>query len=194
MPNPSNDRRVRKTKLALRNALAKLMIEKRIQSITVKELCEKCDINRGTFYLHYTDVPDLLYKIEAELLEQMEELLSGFSLLQVTPDKQNPVLYVIFSYLAENADICRVLLSENGDIAFVEKVKDVVRHKFMDEWSRRFPMTKNDKSDFIYNFIVSGSIGVLQKWLVEPSSYTPAAMAELIEAIVVKGVIALTES
>lgn len=193
MPNLSCDRRVRKTKLALRNALAKLMIEKRIQSITVKELCERCDINRGTFYLHYTDVPDLLYKIEAELLVQMEELLHGFSLLEITPEKQNPVLFVIFSYLAENADICRVLLSENGDIAFVEKVKNVVRLKFMDEWSQRFPMSKNDKSDFIYTFIVSGSIGVLQKWLVEPSSHTPAAMAELIEAIVVKGVIALTE-
>lgn len=73
-----------------------------------------------------------------------------------------------------------MLLSENGDIAFVGKAKNVVRLKFMDEWNKRFPMAKNDKSDFIYTFMVSGSIGVLQKLLVEPSTHTLAVMAELI--------------
>lgn len=192
MPKPTTDRRVRKTKLALRNALAKLMSEKHIQSITVKELCQVCDINRGTFYLHYTDVPDLLFNIEAELMEQMESLLRDYSLLDVQNSDNGSVLNIIFTFLADNADICRVLLSENGDIAFVEKVKAVVRQKFMHEWSQQFPMIDNDISDFIFTFIVAGSIGVLQNWLISPTSHTPQSMATMIEAIVVKGVIALT--
>ena len=51
------DRRVRKTKSQLRKGLARLMQEKSIGEITVKELVEEVDINRSTFYLHYSDIP-----------------------------------------------------------------------------------------------------------------------------------------
>ena len=50
------DRRVRKTKAQLRAGLARLMQKKSIKEITVKELVEEVDINRSTFYLHYTDI------------------------------------------------------------------------------------------------------------------------------------------
>lgn len=58
------DRRVRKTKAALRAGLIKLMQEKSIREITVRELVDEVDINRSTFYLHYTDIYDMLNKIE----------------------------------------------------------------------------------------------------------------------------------
>ena len=70
-----NDRRVRKTRSLLRQALVRLMNEKSIQEITVTQLCEACDINRGTFYLHYTDVYDLLSRIEEEMLTDFENVL-----------------------------------------------------------------------------------------------------------------------
>jgi AcrR family transcriptional regulator len=44
------DRRVGKTRRLLRHALAQLMTEKRVQDITVRELTDLCDLNRGTFY------------------------------------------------------------------------------------------------------------------------------------------------
>ena len=49
MAENTTDRRVRKTRGQLRQGLVRLMREKSIQDITVKELCEECDINRGTF-------------------------------------------------------------------------------------------------------------------------------------------------
>ena len=61
------DRRVRKTRAQLRQGLAELLKEKSIKEITVKELVEKVDINRSTFYLHYTDIYDMMEKIENEL-------------------------------------------------------------------------------------------------------------------------------
>ena len=50
------DRRIRKTRAQLRKGLAELMQEKSVSEITVKELVERVDINRSTFYLHYTDI------------------------------------------------------------------------------------------------------------------------------------------
>jgi AcrR family transcriptional regulator len=54
------DRRIVKTKRLLENALVKLMIEKGFDKISIKDLTEEADINRGTFYLHYKDKYDLL--------------------------------------------------------------------------------------------------------------------------------------
>ena len=65
------DRRVRKTKAQLRAGLARLMQKKSIKEITVKELVEEVDINRSTFYLHYTDIYQMLESIEAELMEEI---------------------------------------------------------------------------------------------------------------------------
>lgn len=52
------DRRVRKTRALLLQGLVKMMENHDIQDISVKELTELVDINRGTFYLHYDDIYD----------------------------------------------------------------------------------------------------------------------------------------
>jgi AcrR family transcriptional regulator len=128
---------VRKTRGQLRQGLVRLMREKSIQDITVKELCEECDINRGTFYLHYTDVYQLLHSIEDELLEEFERVLDGLTaqsvLAAATP---SPAMCSMFELLADNADMCLVLLCHNGDMAFLEKVKDIVRLRVLTNGAR----------------------------------------------------------
>ena len=68
------DRRVRKTKRQLRLALMKLMADKSIKDISVRELAAIADINRGTFYIHYKGVNDLLLHLEDEMAERLSEL------------------------------------------------------------------------------------------------------------------------
>ena len=50
------DRRVKKTEKALAEALSKLLVDKKIQNITIRELTETADLHRSTFYTHYTDI------------------------------------------------------------------------------------------------------------------------------------------
>lgn len=189
METKSGDRRVRKTKTILRQGLVRLMSEKSIQEITVKELCCECDINRGTFYSHYADVYDLLQKIEEEMLCVLEEMIQEYSLLDVKGEAApSPIMSSIFKFLAQNADMCRILLCNNGDMAFVEKVKDTVKNKFMSEWKIRVPENDNNKtSEYLYAFIVSGCIGVLQQWLISNGTQTPDEMAALVENLIVRG-------
>ena len=65
------DRRVRKTKAQLRAGLARLMQKKSIKEITVKELVDEVDINRSTFYLHYSDIYQMLESVENELMDEI---------------------------------------------------------------------------------------------------------------------------
>ena len=104
------DRRIRKTKAQLRQGLAELLQEKSLKEITVKELTDKVDINRSTFYLHYSDIYDMMEKIENELIEEIEELVrtrpvnpfneSSLKVLEETlPEKKQDLQY-LYSFFA----------------------------------------------------------------------------------------------
>ena len=84
MAAQKEDRRIRRTKRLLRQALAELMNEKDFKDITVKEITDRADLNRGTFYFHYTDTYDLREKIEDELVQEFQEVLSSYQ-----PTKEN---------------------------------------------------------------------------------------------------------
>ena len=71
------DRRIRKTKQQLQEGFIHLRKTKSIKYITVKELCELTDLNRGTFYLHYRDIYDLSEQMENEIILKFEELLNA---------------------------------------------------------------------------------------------------------------------
>ena len=75
MSTEAVDRRVRRTRKQLRECLVTLLKQKKVQDITVRELTELADLNRGTFYLHYKDVFDLLEKTESELLDDFNQLV-----------------------------------------------------------------------------------------------------------------------
>ena len=73
----SEDRRVRKSKKALEEALIRLLAKKTITEITVTELTEEADIHRGTFYNHYKDTMDLKIQTDRDIAAQLTELLSS---------------------------------------------------------------------------------------------------------------------
>ena len=75
MPEKSTDRRAQKTRKALANALAELLTQKELHKITVQEICDKAELNRGTLYRHYLDVYDLYEKIEKETIVAFALLL-----------------------------------------------------------------------------------------------------------------------
>ena len=73
--NQKQERRYRRTEALLVNGLTTLLQEKSIKEITVRELADLVDINRSTFYLHYTDIYDLLEKTEERLFQQIQDIM-----------------------------------------------------------------------------------------------------------------------
>lgn len=62
------DKRIKKTKQAIKNAYMELRTKKSIEKITIKELCELADINKSTFYSHYEDIYALSDAMEYEMV------------------------------------------------------------------------------------------------------------------------------
>ena len=151
------DRRVRRTKKLLTHGLIQLMKEKQVQDITVRELADLVDVNRGTFYLYYRDIFDMLDSIEQELFNQVNQLIAAHKGETVLTHAL-PVLKELFHLVEENKELCQVLLGQNGDMKFLKKLSDVVQEAFRREWL----MMKKDDS---YAFGALGFVGLLRTWL-----------------------------
>lgn len=181
------DRRVRKTRRQLRECLITLLKEKKVQDITVRELTDMADLNRGTFYLHYKDVFDLLEKTEAELQEDFNQLVCKHDAVDLK-QRHSVIFNEIYSLVYDNADLIEILLGENGDLNFVNRLKQLIREKCLKDWMEVFRSGNAAAFDAFFSFIVSGCIGLVQYWLQTGLKETPEQMAKLTEHIITKGI------
>lgn len=182
----NTDRRIRKTKKALKDGLIELLLEKNIKNISVRELTEKVDLNRRTFYLHYKDIFDLLEKIEDELFLEFNTILDSHNF--DTTESPLPLLEDIFTFLKDNAALCTVLLSNNSDLSFMDNIKTILREKCFITWQVLFNLEDTEKFYYYYNYILSGCIGIFDAWLKNGLKESSSEMASLTEAFILNGV------
>ncbi|MDD3279718.1 MAG: TetR-like C-terminal domain-containing protein [Lachnospiraceae bacterium] len=180
------DRRIRKTKSQLRAGLARLMQKKSINEITVKELVEEVDINRSTFYLHYTDIYQMLDSIEQELTEEFTAAIASFPINPLQEDSF-PLIAQLFTIIEENQDICRALLGTNGDMAFVTRIEEIIAERVLKQLASVFQKNIRDIA-YAYAFCLNGCVGLIKTWLVDNLNDTPQHMAELTNILVVNTV------
>lgn len=181
------DRRVRKTKQALRQGLAELLREKPIRDIRVRELVERVDISRGTFYLHYRDIYDLLEQVESEMGAEILAILKAHAPSETWKSAYG-ILVDLFAYLAENAAMCTVLLGPHGDMGFINRLKGFVKENCLVEWGHYYTGSLDIDRSYFYSFVLSAWFGLFETWLETGMRESPEAMATLAEALIQHGV------
>ena len=153
MEGKREDRRIRRTKRLLIQALTKLMQQKQVNEITVKELTDLADINRGTFYLYYKDIFDMLEKIENELFGKLEGIIDLREYEGISKQVK-PILCDLFTLIEDNQEMCRVLLSPNGDINFLCRLNEVIREKYLQLCQNTKQRITEDDLDYYFSFII----------------------------------------
>ena len=156
------DRRVRKTKSQLKTGLAQLMREKSIREITVKELVDAVDINRSTFYLHYSDIPGLLAEVENEMMEEMQRAIREHP---IDPGKDTVYYFIqdLFHVLDENRQIASALVGPHGDIGFVHKLEQLLEEKSRESLAALVP-EKTGEMKYFYSYCLNGCLGFVKTW------------------------------
>ena len=180
------DRRVRRTKKLLTQALTQLLQEKQINEITVKELTDLADMNRGTFYLYYKDMFDMLEKIEDGMFEALDAIVSLHEHDDVS-QQTKPILLDLFRFIEDNQEMCRVLLSPHGDMNFLHRLNEVVREKCLKAW----PNIRKEKGeadfDYHYSFVVFGCAGIIRAWVNRNCPESAEKMAEMAYGMILRG-------
>lgn len=181
-----NDRRVRRTKKSIRQALTSLLREKSLQNITVKEIADRADINRGTFYTYYHDVYDIVEQLKNEMFEQLCEVAEHATPADIM---NNPldILTKAFEFFAEQSDMFIVMFGENCDTQFVNKLMDVCMEKCINTWRELWHVQYSHVFEYCSSYFIWGCIGILRSWLDGGMKETPEEMAALITTMVTSG-------
>jgi len=173
------NRKIRYTKMVIRDSLMELMKTKSILKISIKDICELADISRSTFYAHYKDQYDLLRQIEEETLAYFEDMLDRYK------DKHGKketlqMLEEMLTFIANNFNSIQVLLSENGDLTYQKKLfQHFTNHNLVTKY-----LTERQHSSetmaYYSVYIVHGSIGLVQHWLKTNMSLPVPVLAKML--------------
>lgn len=190
MTSEKLDRRKKYSRMVLKDSLLDLLKQKQFSAITVKEVCERADINRSTFYAHYADLYALLEEIEDEIINDMTMYLSTYNFNEAK-DAQSMTEKLI-EYFVVKQDELQVLLNENGETSFQKRVMEVVHPLIMEKWMK-FNHLDQETTAYISTFIITGSVQVIKTWLINGMEKPPKAMAELINNLINNGVVGLDD-
>ncbi|NHN30812.1 TetR/AcrR family transcriptional regulator [Paenibacillus agricola] len=170
------DRRILKTKEAINKAFLELFTEKELDRITVNDIAERANVNRGTIYLHYTDKYDLLNKcIEDHLSKMFDSCLSIEYSLEQTD--WISALKPAFVYFKENYLFFSSMLSNNRTTVFRERML----HNFAANIQVKIHMQNINQGmdkELITQFMSSAFVGTVEWWILNKMPHSPQFMAE----------------
>jgi len=185
------DRRRERSRRALREALITLILEKGYDAITVQDITDQADLNRGTLYLHYRDKHDLLLSssedIYNELLRQFEPLTKQHVSEMDIPKRH---LIIVFEHVAKNANFYRVMLGPNGVAAFITRLREIVIQVSLQRLLalQRIGSSTVVPSELIAGFAGGAIIGVIEWWLDNNMPLPVEKLAEYTLALAVNAV------
>ncbi|WP_423364662.1 TetR/AcrR family transcriptional regulator [Mycoplasma sp. P36-A1] len=160
MKNKENIK-ITQTKKAIKIALFALLKEYDIHDISVKSICEKANINRGTFYHHYKNPLDLLSSLEQELLDKIEKLLVSTPIYHY----QDLLLINVLEIIKENKELCMVIFFNQQEMKIVEKLM-----KLINKTSMLSIITSNSNMNelefnYFMQYTIGGSFAIIQTWI-----------------------------
>jgi AcrR family transcriptional regulator len=185
-----NDERVIKTKKLIKIALSELIQEKGFDHVTITDLTQRANINRGTFYLHYQDKYDLLEKFENEVLDDINTNAENFikSIKDIDflgedfSNEIKPFINKVFTYIKENYIIMKVILGPKSDMRFQNKIKKALNILLTEKgWDNYFDSQNTFVSkNYFISYLVSAHIGVIRQWIDSGMNESAENMAEMI--------------
>lgn len=158
------DRRVIKTKKAIRAAFIKLLLVKDYNKITIKDIATEADVDRKTVYNYYKGIYEISEELENELIIALDNIIADFNYGDTYT--QTKRLFVSLTEIVnDNNDICNYLFKLNSNSQMMSKLILYVKEKIMRILSdSSLSVLGKDKLDIISAFIAAGAAVTYQNW------------------------------
>ncbi|RNB88812.1 TetR/AcrR family transcriptional regulator [Brevibacillus nitrificans] len=178
------DRRVRRTRETLKSALLHLIKQKDFNSITVSDIAEEADFNRGTFYVHYRDKEELLTELIEEIIHGVSQryvMPSEASEYKIDYNQEKPGSLPFFTYILENSLFFKVMFESKQLEGYIHNQLFQTLQKYLSE--RMTYLSDNDErmssdEDIYVIYLSSVIIGVVRFWIKNDFQYSPEQMAK----------------
>lgn len=181
------DRRTLKTKKAIKDAFLSQLKNKDLSRITVTKIVNTANIGRGTFYLHYLDVLDLYESLVNELFDEIEHFFDN-AYPTTNPENLKKLMKNIINFISVNNEFFLIMLRLEGSEKTISKLKNLFYDKVYQESIMIFD-NKDLKADYLNTetiFIISGIVGVVDKWLNDGLSTKNEELMEHLHQIIMK--------
>lgn len=174
--NTKNNQRTRLSKLLFKNAIMDLLKEKgSVDKISVREICEKAELNRSTFYAHYNEPKDLLEELENELLQSTEEHLK--KIREENDAGAHKYILSFLKYIKDNDKHFRTLLIDSADPNFRTRFMQQSIIMFVENLNITLP---KEIEQYVFSYILNGSTGIILQWIRSDYSVDESTISELL--------------
>ena len=165
------DRRVTMTRRMLKEALTEMLRETDIYHVSIRELCQRADINRTTFYKYYGSQFDLLADMENDMLEFLSQTIRAYA------SDQEIIIRTVCEYLESHLEFARLIINNNVDPLFPQKIfsLEVLRETIL-ERNRQHEADR----EYLFNYLIYGAYRVISLWLNKEHRESPEQIALLL--------------
>ena len=196
------DRRVQRTRQALRKALLELIKEKGYDPLSVEEITQRANLGRATFYLHYKDKEDLLVDEFNEMLLERARTLAEIPFSAWLPTLENPdhisgeisdsPLLLIFQHIANHADLYRILpKNEKADRIYgrirkisTQAISEFIQTKIENDPT---PIFFEVPLDLLAAYFSGALLSCVNWWLEQDLSHSPEEMTNMFQRLIFPG-------
>lgn len=180
----SEDRRVKRTKRILKECLYRLLEEKSLDEITVKELTEAADVNRSTFYFYYNDINDMMIQLQDEIFAVFEETVLQPSASFVTVDDFTNYCIRFLLFCKEYENICKFVISNDPNNNLADKIRKSLLIKVPDSTK---VFAEDDPKRYLTCFAMSAIWETILQWMYDGMKVKPEEMAKFLANAYVYG-------
>ncbi len=178
------DRRCIKTRKAIKQVFIRLMTEKDINKITIKEIADEANINRKTFYSHYTDVNGVLDDIENDVLEQLCGIIESFD-IQKAIYNPYPIFKELTNIINNDFDFYKYLLQSTSDSRLLEKIKHILKKRIIE--MAGLEINNKEMLPYAIEFAVSGILSVYREWFNSDRRYSLEEVSDFAGSLTFNG-------
>lgn len=179
------DRRVLKTKKAIRNALASLLAEKNINNITIKDIADTADINRKTFYNYYSGVYQVIDEIENEIVGDFMVLTDNMDVDELFA---NPYILMkhLHTIINSNLEFYSHLMSIDNNLSLIKKIVRLLKEEFKGSVRTKINVPE-EHLDIILDYAITGVISAYQNWFNSDRKMPLEAVSEDVALLTLNG-------
>ena len=189
MEGKKPDRRVLKTKRAIRNALAQLLVEKELDEITVKDVADTADINRKTFYNYYTGIHQVIDEIESGIVFTFDQAIRE---VDARRDIKNPHVFFekITTILNQDLDFYSHLFCMRGNLSLSYKITTLLKKKILESFLQEHSCDPQEGEIFV-EYAVWGMMAVYESWFNSQRSTPLEEISQKLSVVCVYGLAGL---
>ena len=165
----------------INEALADLLTEKPLDKITVTDVVNRADINRGTFYAHYRDIPDVVDHLIHQTFSAIRDAMMAQS--QPLNKAGTTLLSTIQSILEEDLTFYRKILNSSASSIMQEQLVSIVL-EFMLEQQDRFYPGSPEEYEIAIRFCAGGLSNLYRDWFSGKLSCSLGELTQLGDALI----------